>query len=290
MPSWFTIALCCALFTAFCDAASKRIMQENDEWITGTAVAFVAAIFLSPLIAYVGLREFSWELAELMIVLVPLEVLGYYLFLSALRLAPLSLVSPLLAFTPVLTIACAQLILGEMVSRLSLVGIALVGVGAYILYIDPSERSLFAPIRALVVNAGSRRMMLASAVWALTSTLGKPGAELYGPIQFGFLLLVCLTACFGLMSIVRLRQGASMISHTRKSVLLVLIAGFFMAVAEVTHFLSLSMAPVACMISVKRISLVFSVVLGRFLFGEQHVGYRIAGSSLMVAGIFFLYQ
>lgn len=290
VPSWFAIALACALFTACCDATSKRIMQENDEWITGATVLFVAGVLLTPLIVSLGLRPFTWELAELLIALLPLEVLGYYLFLSALRLAPLSLVTPLLAFTPVLTVLTAQFLLGEVVSDLSRVGIGLVGVGAYILYIDPADRSLFGPLRALFANAGARRMLLAAAVWALTSTLGKPGTQLYGAIQFGFLVLVCLTACFGVMSLIRMRRGATAASLTRKTALLFLIAGLFMAAAEVTHFLSLSMAPVACMIAVKRISLVFGVLLGRIVFGEEHVGYRFAGSSLMVAGLFFLYQ
>ncbi|MGB9617925.1 MAG: EamA family transporter, partial [Desulfomonilaceae bacterium] len=250
---------------------------------------FIAGMFLTPLVVHLGLRPFTWELAELLVALLPLEVLGYYLFLSALRLAPLSLVTPLLAFTPVLTVLTAQFLLGEVVSALSRIGIALVGVGAYILYIDPADRSLFGPLRALFANEGARRMMLAAAVWAVTSTLGKPGTQLYGAIQFGFLVLVCLTACFGAVSIMRLRRGADAIALTRKKALLFLIAGLFMAAAEVTHFLSLSMAPVACMISVKRISLVFGVLLGRILFGEQHVGYRVTGSSLMVAGLFFLY-
>lgn len=289
MPSWFTIAIACALFTACCDATSKRIMRENDEWITGATVLFTAATLLSPLVARLGLYPFTWELAGLLIVLLPLEVLGYYLFLSALRLAPLSLVLPLLAFTPVLTVVSGELILGEEISRVSMVGIALVAIGAYILYIDPSERSFLGPIRALFANVGARRMMLVAAVWALTSTLGKPGVQLYGAVQFGFLVLLFLTACFGSISLIRLHRGAAIISFTRKNVVFFLIAGLFMAGAEVTHFVSLSMAPVALMISVKRISLVFGVVLGRLFFGEEHVGYRMTGSCVMVGGLFFLY-
>ncbi len=265
-------------------------MRENDEWITGTTVLCIAGIILSPVIVYLGLREFSWELVGLLVVLLPLEVLGYYLFLSALRLAPLSLVLPLLAFTPVLTVISGQLILGEVISGVSKVGITLICVGAYILYIDPDQRSFFGPMRALFANGGARRMMVAATVWTLTSTLGKPGVQLYGAVQFGFLVLVCLTACFGFISLTRLRRGVTTVSITRKNLLLFVIAGLFMSGAEVTHFLSLSMAPVAWMIAVKRLSLVFGVLLGRLLFGEEHVGYRMTGSCLMVGGLFFLYH
>ena len=41
-----------------------------------------------------------------------------------------------------------------------------------------------------------------------------------------------------------------------------LIGGLLMAGAQVTHFISLNLSPVAYMISVKRLSLVFGVIFG----------------------------
>ena len=52
-----------------------------------------------------------------------------------------------------------------------------------------------------------------------------------------------------------------------------------------SHFTALSMTDVAYMISVKRTSLIFSVIYGKFLFGEKNTGERLLGSVLMVAGV-----
>ena len=50
-PPWFFIALGCALLTAGCDAVSKRIMQDIDEWTTGAMVLLVSGVALLPLIS-----------------------------------------------------------------------------------------------------------------------------------------------------------------------------------------------------------------------------------------------
>jgi uncharacterized membrane protein len=71
---------------------------------------------------------------------------------------------------------------------------------------------------------------------------------------------------------------------------LFLLGGLLMAAAEITHFVSLSMAPVAYMISVKRLSLVFGVVLGWLFFGEQNIRFRLVGALVMVGGVFLLYE
>ena len=59
---------------------------------------------------------------------------------------------------------------------------------------------------------------------------------------------------------------------------------------EATHYISISMAPVAYMLSVKRLSLLFGVILGRLIFKEEHIRYRLLGASVMVAGVCLIYR
>jgi drug/metabolite transporter (DMT)-like permease len=51
----------------------------------------------------------------------------------------------------------------------------------------------------------------------------------------------------------------------------------------------MSMAPAAYMIAVKRLSLVFGVLMGWMFFNERNIRFRLIGASVMVSGIFFLY-
>ena len=100
--NWFFVALGCAFLTACSDAISKRIMWRNDEWTTGAVTLGISAIILAPLLLFQDLKPISSELILLIVISLPVEISGYYLFLSAIKMADLSLTLPLLALTPVM--------------------------------------------------------------------------------------------------------------------------------------------------------------------------------------------
>ncbi len=287
--NWFSIALVCAFLTACCDAISKRIMQENDEWITGAVILGLSFLILLPIFLSLELRAFTIDLAVVFAIALPLEILAYYLFLSSIRMAALSLTVPLLAFTPVLTIISSSAILGEQITWIGVFGISLVTVGAYVLNGDLANRGVFAPIKAIFSHPGSRRMFLVAVIWSVTSTLGKKGVILYDAIPFGVLLVFGDLVIFAAVAFLRVRMGWAECCLRRRMPGLFLLAGIAMAGAEISHFVAVSMAPVAYMISVKRLSLVFGVLTGWLLFGEKNITYRLVGASTMVCGVFFIY-
>jgi len=112
---------------------------------------------------------------------------------------------------------------------------------------------------------------------------------LYDAIPFGFLIVAGDTIFFALMTLGRLRSGHLRDTPVKRLWPLFALGGLLMAVMEATHFLALSMAPVAYMIAVKRLSLVFGVLLGWIVFGEN-IRYRMIGAAVMVAGVFLLYH
>jgi uncharacterized membrane protein len=52
----------------------------------------------------------------------------------------------------------------------------------------------------------------------------------------------------------------------------------------VSHMVAMSLAKVAYMISVKRISLIISVIYGYLLFKEENIKERLFGATLMFIG------
>ncbi len=288
--SWFFVALVCAFLTACSDAISKRIMWENDEWTTGAVTLGISATILAPLLLFQDFKPISSELILLILISLPVEISGYYLFLSAIKMADLSLTLPLLAFTPVLTILTAALLLGESISWTGGIGIALVTAGAYLLNGDLVNRSVLAPITATFSTSGCRRMLLVAFLWALTSTLGKKGILLYGAIQYGTVLVICIAVALAWIAFLRCGQGMGTRDFSRSNLGFFIVGGLIMAGAQITHFISLGLAPVAYMISMKRLSLVFGVILGRVFFREENIRYRLIGASIMVLGIFFIYD
>ena len=125
MELWFIIALLSAFSVAGCDAVSKKLMLDNDEWITGGLMLSLASVMLAPIFLFIDFREVSEAGLKLLAVTLPLEVFAYYLFLSSIRMSALSLTLPLLAFTPALTIVTSSIILDESIGSTGLVGVLL---------------------------------------------------------------------------------------------------------------------------------------------------------------------
>ncbi len=278
------------MLTACSDAVSKRIMEHYDEWATGTVLLGLGSVAMVPMVPWWDLTPPSMELGALLLLLIPMETVGYYLFLSSIRMAPLSLTVPLLAFTPLFTILSGRLILGESVSQQGAAGILLITCGAYVLNADLVNQGLFAPVKAIVSNPGSKRMLWVAVIWSITTALGKLGAGMQGPIPFGFLILAGVTVVFGAVYHVRAGKTGIRTKFRRDSWSLLALGGLLVGLVHVTHFVALSMINVSYMISIKRLSLVFGVCLGWLMFGEQNIRYRLVGSAVMVCGVFFLYS
>jgi drug/metabolite transporter (DMT)-like permease len=62
------------------------------------------------------------------------------------------------------------------------------------------------------------------------------------------------------------------------------VIGLSEATAFFLQFNAFLLAPVTYALAIKRLSLLVSVLYGRFLFGERHIPARAAGAVLMIAG------
>jgi len=85
-----------------------------------------------------------------------------------------------------------------------------------------------------------------------------------------------------------LRRGWRNFGQVRVKPLELLATGFLEAVTCVCQMQALSLAIVPYVISVKRMSAVFAVLLGWLALGEGNVRERLAGAALMVLGVFLI--
>ncbi|MDY6988694.1 MAG: EamA family transporter [Thermodesulfobacteriota bacterium] len=286
---WFLLSLACAYLTSTGEAFSKFLMRENDEWTTGCATILVSLPFITPLL--IGRDTFPWsmDLLLLLCVQIPFEVLAYYLYLKAIRISPLSMSVPYLSFTPVFTILTARIVLGESISSEGLLGIFMVTVGAYVLNLERVASHPLAPLKAIVKSPGSRHMLLVALIWSLTSTLGKKGVQLSDPLFFGVFYMVALSVPLTVIAGWRVKRNVASVNLKGRNSLWLVLAGLATALAMIFHFHAIELVPVAYMISVKRTSLIFSVLYGGLIFRERHIRLRLFGTCIMLSGVAVIY-
>lgn len=282
--SWFTLSLSCALFLALADAFTKKYFPSYDGWELLLIRFVVPAFILLPVAILYPLPEVPQEFWLWILVLVPLEIVAMLLYLLAIRDSPLHLTLPYLAFTPVLSAVTAFIFLNESLSLQGLSGVCLVVCGAYLLNIDHLKKGkrLIAPLLAIYQERGSRMMLGAALIYSFTSAAGKVAMQYASPESFGPFYFLLIGACVFVMTLlVHPKKIPVIFSRTART----LLVGLFMAMMVVTHFLALALVEVAYMISVKRASLLFGIVLGAILFKERQLTQHITAGSLMVAGV-----
>jgi len=287
--NWFALSLVCAFFMSTGETLSKLLMRDNDEWTTGTAMVVLALPFLLPLLVGRGTLPLSRDLMVLIAIQIPFEVLAYYLYLSAIRTTPLSLSVPYLSFTPIFTILTAALLLQESISTQGFLGILMVTAGAYVLNIERYVHHPLAPLKAIFKSSGSRRMLMVALIWSLTSTLGKKGVQLSDPMFFGVFYMTTLSIPMLAIAGWRIKRNAATVNLKGRNSIWLMLGGLATALSMIAHFHAIQLAPVSYMISVKRTSLVFSVLYGGLIFKEEQIGRRLLGTSIMLSGVVILY-
>lgn len=281
MIPWVFYALLAAFTLATADAISKKAMGRTDELVIAWVRQGYSLPFLSISFLFINIPHLDRTFWLSLLFLVPMEVTAIILYVKAIKISPLSLTIPFMALSPVFIIFTAFLMLGELPDRSGFVGIFLIVAGAYILNVRATKEGFLGPLKAIKREKGSVLMIIVALIYSVTSTIGKIAIQHSSPVFFGAFYPLILTGVFSIILLTTKGKIQKVFSRP----LIFLCIGFFIAVMVLSHFTAISMADVAYMISVKRTSLIFSVIYGWLFFGEKHTGERLTGSVLMVTGV-----
>ena len=285
--SWFALALICAFSLASADAATKAWLQGFSAREMLIVRFCIPGLLLSPLLSSMPpLTTLPPAFWGWIAALIPLEMAAMALYMTAIRDHPLSLTLPYLAFSPVFVIGVAWMVLGEEVSARGALGILLVVAGAWVLNSRQARRndwrSWAAPLRAILDESGSRRMLSVAAIYAVSATLGKRAMQYLDPASFGAVYYGILgLAVFLAIVAPRPRILVKVASRPLPAFLI----GALLGLMVYTHFLAIQQVEVAYMIAVKRVSLLFGILYGALLFREPNLAARLPAGALMLAGV-----
>ncbi len=282
---WLFLAILAAFSLATADALTKKHFSRLSAYemgitrLTYTLPWLVIALFFIP---WPSLdRTFFLAFGAAL----PLEVLAFLCYMRAIKISPLSLTLPFLAFTPVFIILTGRLILGETVTLFGVAGILCIVAGAYSLNLSQARTGVLEPFRAIFREPGSVLMLLVSFIYSITSTLGKLAVLHSNPYFFGVSYYVVLTLLMlSLLPLVKNARAENLLRNPKAG----LMVGAFMAMMVISHMLAISLVEAAYMIAVKRTSLLFGVLYGAWLFHETKITERLTGAVIMVAGVLLI--
>lgn len=279
---WIIYALLTAILLATSDALTKRVLVSRDAYF----VAWIRLIFTLPvflvILMLIDIPDLDRTFWSATLIALPLEITAIILYTKALKTSPISLTMPFLALTPLFLIFISYIILGERVSISGGVGVFLIAIGSYTLNIYKIRQALTEPIKAIFKEKGSVMIIIVAFIFSITSSLGKMAIEHSSPMFFGSLYFILVTLLFTPIAI---RKNKGKITVTRKDIIPFASLGITYSLMIIFHMLAISLTKVAYMISVKRMSLLFSIFYGYILFKEEKIAWRATGGIIMFTGL-----
>lgn len=279
---WLFFAILTALTESFKDIGGKFGLKRVDEYLLTAAMAVFGALFISPLLFFIERPPLGETFFVCLFSAATLYTLSLFLYFKALRLSELSITVPMIMYTPVFLLLTSPLMLGEQASSGGILGVLLIVVGSYLMNISARNVGILGPFKALVSEPGPRVMLGVAFIWSITSNIDKAGLQSSSPMFW----IVSHLLCTAILS-------AAMIMITRRKLLLVprealgslLLLGFFHAFHAVCYIITLSASLVVYGLSMKRTSVLISILLGKLLFNEGGFKERFFGAAIMFVGM-----
>ncbi len=256
-----------------------------DEYLVSWSYKFFSFLVLAPTLFFIPIPSLGSAFWPAFFITAVLNVVAILLYVRALKASDLSLAVPMLAFTPVFLLITAPVLIGEFPSLLGLLGVLSVFVGAYFLNLQKKSIGVWEPLLALLKEKGVRLMLVVAFLYSITSVFSKVAvvhsSALFWVIADGLLGAILLLPFLLLKS----KNKAQQIKRGWKTLVLMGASSAFSVLAQMT---AITLALVAYVISLKRLSTVFGVFWGKLFFKEKDFKERLVGAIIMAAGIILI--
>lgn len=225
----------------------------------------------------------SPELWSAIVLTILLESVITFAFTRAHQRGDQSLAGPLFATSVILLLPLGTLFLNEQYTPYDIVGVLLVFIGSLLMGWSKDNHGLLKATKAIWGDRGTPWMLFDALLAALVLTIAKFSFNAGVPV-LTFALYVLLGQSILLLPLAVKTAIAK--KHTFTSLKNVSAVSVSFGVLQLFHYVGLSLLPAAYFISIKRLSIVTDVLVGRYV-GKETVWFfsRLRGALLMFAGV-----
>lgn len=288
--NWFLLALGTALFTAVSALLSKRaLLYWSEPLLLLISSSLLAVLLFSLADGFQVAPEFFIYLP----ISVGLHIGASLLNLRALKSGELSEVFPLINLTPLFMFATSPIIGGEFPRLITIPGILLIVLGAYLLQVKRGVRGILTPLKALWHSVGARCMIGVAFLWSIAGNFDKLGVlnsspEVWGASVKTGVALFMIPACMIRYRRDRTNQVPKLEPRGRWAYGIMLILPLLMAANIICNMKAYELTLAINVVSVKRLCSLFSVLLGWYFLRESQMRERMTAAAIMVIGVLWV--
>ena len=282
---WFIFAILGAFFDASYYTLIKKNLQNINQYVLSTGIFLTSSIVLFTISIFRGFPEIGSAFYSSVFATGVLNVIAAVLYFKALKITDLSLAMPMTSFTPIFLILTSFLLLREFPTTVGIVGIFLIVIGSYFLNTTKNSTKLFEPIKSIINNRGTLYMLIVAFLFSISSNYDKLVVQNSDPIFSSAIVYLFLGISFLIISSVKAKDE---LINSKKHIGKFLLVGIILSLVAITINIAFTMQIVPYVISLERLSILFSVLYGGFLFKEKNILRRSIGALIMLSGVILI--
>jgi drug/metabolite transporter (DMT)-like permease len=290
--AWIIFAFLTAILASASSLVEKKTLFKQHALEFSATLSIYTLILSVPFWFLADFSSVSLAVIGLIYLASLLGAIAFLLIAKALRHIEISLTSPFLVFEPAMVAIFAAILLNERITGLQVAGIAVLIVGTYILNSHQHDH-FFEPFKHIARSKYIKYILLALVIYALDSILdkkivGAPADGGMGVSVWAFIALVHFFLAINyILIMIFFSDGFAGIGKGVKT------GGWLVfCVAALTigyrlcqmYTISLPGVLVSLVIPIKRLSALFSTVIGGELFHEHQVLRKSLACTIMIIG------
>lgn len=298
---WFVFAFLSAVLLSFYQILRKKALKF--ETVMDYLALYSLLCFLM-LLPFVSKVNFDLSLFAFVMIFLKSVVacLGFIFTTKAYKSFPVSTVAPLLLLTPLVFLGISSFYLKEPVKMIHLLGIFLLIFGTYILELDHTNsgkgfrnraKHLLSPLQ--VFKKGYFHYIIFAVIFfSISITFDKVmlnpeiiGLNMAGLAPFTLMFFFRFFAVIIFVSVLFFIHGSisEMWQGFGKSYYWIIFAAIAFNLADLFYYNAMSIAFAALVIPVKRLSVLFTTLIGGELFHESNIIPKSMATAIMIGGV-----
>ena len=285
---WFFWSLGNALAESIKDVFGKHGAQKFDEYLAAFSQRFFALFLLIPLAFIFGNAKPDAIFWYATFGSVAINIITSILYFRALKESPLSLVLPIVTLSPIFLLFTSPLINREVPSLFGVAGVIVSVFGTYLLNISKRKEGLFAPLKTIWSNQGTRFMLIVAFLWSISAPFDKVAVQHANPMlktgdPYFYVAISHIFLALALLPfVIKKIKPSRLFAPTSARVLAPI--GIVSGLAITFQMIAFSMTLVPYAISVKRTSALFGALWGKLFFKEVNLKERLVGAVVILVG------
>ena len=280
---WALLSILAGLGDAFSFVMIKKL-SSFDAYLTLLLRNLVALPFILLAFFFYGFSIFSMNFYIIAFVVFVFFTAASFLMIKSIQMSGLSATLPMLSFTPIFLLVASYIFLREFPTFLGGVGIFLIVIGSYIVNISSVKYGYLEPFKSIFKDKGVFYMFIVAVLFSITASLGKIAINLSNPAYYTFIIYILVSFFLTILFYRKFKDTNTI----KKNFVHIILLGFSTAMMEIFGAVAVKYAIISYVISLKRSSVLFGVLLGFLLFKEKNFKEALIGSLIMFIGIILI--